>query len=167
MDAYISTNLEGLALRRAVRGDSPLLLTMIRELAEYEKMADEVAADEATLDEWLFQKEQAEAYICEYRGQDAGYLIFFHNFSTFIGRAGMYIEDIYIRPAFRGMGLGRETLRQAAILARERGCRRLEWACLDWNVPSIGFYMSIGAAPLDEWTTYRLDEAGIARFIGE
>ena len=144
------------AFRRAVREDVPLILRFIRALAEYEHLSHEVTADEAVLEEWLFQKHSAEVLFVLADGREAGFAVFFHNFSTFLGRAGIYLEDLYVLPEYRGRGLGKALLRELARLAAERGCGRLEWACLDWNRPSIDFYLSMGARPMSDWTVYRL-----------
>ena len=136
--------------------DCPLILDFIRALADYEKMSDQVVATEALLREWIFEKKKAEVlFVCE-GAQAVGFALFFHNFSIFLGRAGIYLEDLFVLPAYRGKGYGKALLRKLAQIAVERGCGRLEWACLDWNQPSIEFYLSLGAAPMNEWTTYRL-----------
>ena len=145
-----------MTFRFAEEKDYALILDFIRALAEYENMSDQVVATEALLREWIFEKEKAEVlFVCE--GAEAvGFALFFHNFSTFLGRAGIYLEDLFVLPAFRGKGYGKALLRKLAQIAVERGCGRLEWACLDWNRPSIDFYLSFGATPMDMWTTYRL-----------
>ena len=145
-----------MTFRFAEEKDCALILGFIRALADYEKMSDQVVATEALLREWIFEKKKAEVlFVCE--GAEAvGFALFFHNFSTFLGRAGIYLEDLFVLPAFRGKGYGKALLRKLAKIAVERGCGRLEWACLDWNKPSIDFYLSLGAAPMNEWTTYRL-----------
>ena len=145
-----------LRFRNAERKDTALLLRFIKELAEYEKMLDEVVADESTLEEWIFDKQKAEVIFALEGDKEIGYALFFHNFSTFLGRAGIYLEDIYVKPEYRGKGYGKAILKKIASIAVERGCGRLEWCCLDWNKPSIDFYLSLGAEPLDEWTIYRL-----------
>ena len=142
--------------RFAGREDIPTILGFIRELAEYEHLANEVVATPELLEEWLFEKEKAEVLLAELDGTAVGSALFFHNFSTFLGRAGLYLEDLYISPEYRGKGYGKATLQKLAQIAVERGCGRLEWSCLDWNAPSIAFYKSMGAAPMDEWTVYRL-----------
>ena len=148
--------MEELTFRRAQKGDEALILSLIRELADYEKLGHEVVATEDILREWLFEKEKAEVIFPVLHGREIGYALFFHNFSTFLGRAGIYLEDLYIRPAYRGHGYGKATLRHLAQETVRRGCGRLEWACLDWNTPSIDFYRSLGAVPMEGWTTYRL-----------
>ena len=142
--------------RFAKRQDVPLILKFIRELAEYEKMLDEVVADEAMLEEWLFDKEKAEVIFACLDDKEIGFALFFHNFSTFLGRAGLYLEDLYVLPEYRGNGYGKALLKKLAAIAVERQCGRLEWCCLDWNQPSIDFYLSLGAAPMSDWTTYRI-----------
>lgn len=142
--------------RYARREDTPLILQFIKELADYEKMLDEVVADEATLEEWLFDKQKAEVIFVMADGTEAGFALFFHNFSTFLGRAGLYLEDLYVKPEYRGQGYGKAILKKLAQIAVERGCGRLEWWCLDWNRPSIDFYLSLGAEPMSDWTVYRI-----------
>ena len=149
--------------RYARREDTPLILQFIKELADYEKMLDEVVADEATLEEWLFDKQKAEVIFVMADGTEAGFALFFHNFSTFLGRAGLYLEDLYVRPEHRGKGYGRALFHQLAAIAEERGCGRLEWWCLDWNTPSIGFYKSLGAETMEDWTVYRLTGPALQR----
>jgi GNAT superfamily N-acetyltransferase len=143
-------------IRLAVEKDISVMLGFIRELAVYENLLDQVEATEEILRDWLFEKKKAEALIAESNGEAMGYALFFHNFSTFLGRAGIYLEDLYVRPAARKQGVGRRLLETVASIAKERGCGRLEWSCLDWNKPSINFYLSLGAQPLDDWTIYRV-----------
>ena len=145
-----------LTFRKAERNDTALVLQFIRELAEYEKMQDEVVADVDTLVEWIFDKEKAEVIFAVADGVEVGFALFFHNFSTFLGRAGIYLEDLYVKPEYRGKGIGKAILKKLAYIAVERGCGRLEWCCLDWNRPSIDFYLSLGAKPMSEWTVYRV-----------
>lgn len=142
--------------RFAKRQDVPLILKFICELAEYEKMLDEVVADEAMLEDWLFDKEKAEVIFACLDDKEIGFALFFHNFSTFLGRAGLYLEDLYVLPEYRGNGYGKALLKKLAAIAIERQCGRLEWCCLDWNQPSIDFYLSLGAKPMSDWTTYRI-----------
>lgn len=145
-----------LTFRNAERKDTALILQFIRELADYEKMLDEVVADEATLEEWIFERQKAEVIFAVEDGTEVGFALFFHNFSTFLGRAGIYLEDLYVRPECRGKGYGKAILKKLASIAVERGCGRLEWWCLDWNKPSIDFYLSLGAEPMSDWTVYRI-----------
>ena len=152
-------SIPGAVLRPAGRSDLPTILRFIRELARYEGMEDQVVADEPTLDHWLFQQKKAEVLLAELDAVPVGFALFFHNFSTFLGRAGLYLEDLYVVPQARGKGLGKALLARLAAIAVERGCGRLEWWCLDWNRPSIDFYLSLGARPMEEWTVYRLDGA--------
>ena len=147
---------ESFSYRYANRQDVPLVLRFIKELADYEEMLSEVIADEATLEEWLFDKEKAEVIFALEGEKEVGFALFFHNFSTFLGRAGIYLEDLYVSPAYRGRGYGKGLLRQLAKIAAQRGCGRLEWWCLDWNRPSIDFYLSMGAEPMSDWTVYRI-----------
>ena len=146
----------GINFRYAGRNDVPLILRFVKELAEYEKLQDEVVADEKTLEEWLFDRQKAEVIFALEDGKEVGYALFFHNFSTFLGRAGIYLEDLYVQPEYRGRGHGKGLLKKLASIAVERGCGRLEWSCLDWNRPSIDFYLSLGAQPMSDWTVYRL-----------
>ena len=142
--------------RNAERKDTGLILQFIRELAEYEKMSDDVVADEATLEEWIFDKEKAEVIFAMEGDKEVGFALYFHNFSTFLGRAGIYLEDLFVKPEYRGKGYGKATLKKLASIAVERGCGRLEWCCLDWNKPSLDFYLSLGAVPLSEWKVLRV-----------
>ena len=142
--------------RKAERADTGLILQFIRDLAEYEKMLDEVVADEATLETWLFDKQKAEVIFAVAEGTEVGFALFFHNFSTFLGRAGIYLEDLFVKQEYRGRGYGKAILKKLASIAVERGCGRLEWWCLDWNKPSIDFYLSLGAEPMSDWTVYRI-----------
>ena len=144
------------AFRFAEEGDTPLILQFIRELADYEGMLSEVVADEATLKEWIFRMQKAEVLFVLADGREVGFALFFHNFSTFLGRAGLYLEDLYVKPEYRGRGYGKAILKKLAAIAVERGCGRLEWWCLDWNRPSIDFYLSLGAQPMEDWTVYRI-----------
>jgi GNAT superfamily N-acetyltransferase len=157
-----------LRIRRATREDVPLVLRFIRALAEYEKLADQVVADEATLAEQLFgARPAAEVLFAELGGEPAGFALFFHNFSTFLGRHGLYLEDLFVVPEARGAGVGRALLAELARIALERGCGRLEWAVLDWNEPAIGFYRRLGAEPMNDWTVFRLSGDALARLGGE
>ena len=142
--------------RFAEEKDTALILHFIRELAEYEKMLHDVVATEELLKEWIFEKNRAEVLFALEDGVEVGFALFFHNFSTFLGRAGIYLEDLYVKSEHRGKGYGKGLLKKLAQIAVERGCGRLEWWCLDWNKPSIDFYLSLGAEPMEEWTTYRI-----------
>ena len=145
-----------LSFRFAASEDCGKILFFIRELASYEKMSDEVVATEELLREWLFEKQIAEVIFACADGKEIGFALFFHNYSTFLGRAGIYLEDLYILPEYRGKGYGKAMLKKLARIAVERGCGRLEWWCLDWNQPSIDFYLSLGAVPMNDWTVYRI-----------
>ena len=152
-----------LTFRFAEERDCALILQFIQGLAEYERMADQVIATETLLQEWVFEKKKAEVlFACE-DGREVGFALFFHNFSTFLGRAGIYLEDLFVLPEHQGKGFGKAILQQLAKIAVERDCGRLEWACLDWNRPSIDFYLSLGAVPMDDWTTYRLTGATLQK----
>ena len=146
-----------IALTRATIDDVPLILTFIKELAAYEKQPGDVVATEATLREQLFgERPSAEVIFARWDGAPVGFAVFCHNYSTWLGRRGLYLEDLYVRPAQRGLGIGKALLVELARLALERGCGRMEWAVLDWNEPAIGFYKSLGALPMTEWTVFRL-----------
>lgn len=156
---------EELTFRYAERKDVPLILKFIKELAAYENLLKEVVTDEKTLSQWIFDKEKAEVIFGCVNGTEIGFALFFHNFSTFLGKAGIYLEDLYVRPEYRGRGYGKAILKKLASIAVERGCGRLEWWCLDRNKPSIDFYLSLGAEQMSDWTVYRiagdtLDELG-------
>ena len=145
-----------LTFRFAVEQDTPLLLRFIKGLEDYEHMLDQVVADEAALGDQLFHKKNAEVLFALENGEEVGFALFFHNFSAFLGRSGLYLEDLFVLPEHRGKGYGRAILQKLAAIAVERGCGRLEWWCLDWNKPSIDFYRSLGAEPMSDWTAYRL-----------
>jgi GNAT superfamily N-acetyltransferase len=152
-----------LAIRPAQPTDLPLIAGLIRDLAEYEKLSHEVRFDEAALGRHLFgPRPHAEVVIGEVDGVAQGFALFFHNFSTFEGRPGIYLEDLYVRPEARGAGLGKALLAHLAALAIARDCARLEWWVLDWNAPSIAFYKALGARPMDEWTVMRVDGPALA-----
>lgn len=143
-------------IRKAVRQDVPLILEFIKGIARYEKMENEVVATTELLEEQLFDKGRAEVIFVMEEGVEVGFALFFHNFSTFLGRSGLYLEDLFVYPEHRGKGYGKALFLELVRIANERGCGRMEWVCLNWNKPSIDFYRSMGAVPLDEWTTYRL-----------
>ena len=160
-------NIEGLKIESASERDAPLVLRFIKELAEYERLAERVTADVETLREELFgARPAAEVLIARREGEAVGFALFFHNFSTFVGRRGLYLEDLYVRPEERGRGVGRALLSHVARVARERGCVRMEWAVLDWNEPAIGFYRRLGATPLDDWKIFRLAGDALERLAG-
>lgn len=154
----------GLEFRYAKRDDTELILSFIKNLAEYEKMSDDVVADTATLEKEIFDDKKAEVLFAEVDGKEIGFALFFHNFSTFVGRSGLYLEDIYILPEYRGKGYGKAMLKKLASIAAERNCGRMEWCCLDWNKPSIDFYLSLGAKPMSGWTIYRLSGDELKNF---
>ena len=154
-------------VREASEGDVPLILTFVRELADYEKLSHEVVATEEGLRESLFVgRRYAEVLIAEHDGAPAGFALYFHNFSTFLGKPGIYLEDLYVRPELRESGIGRQLLVKLAHLALQRGCGRLEWSVLDWNEPSIGFYRQLGAVAMDDWTVYRVSDDALRKLGG-
>ncbi len=157
-----------LRLRFAVETDTGLILTFIKELADYERLSGEMVTDEDSLRHSLFKgRNVAEVLIAEYQGEPAGFALFFHNYSTFLGKAGLYLEDLFVREKCRGCGIGREMLACLARIAENRGCGRLEWAVLDWNEPAIRFYESLGGRSLDEWTVFRLSGDSLAKLAKE
>ena len=151
-------------IRPARPDEAGLVLDFIRKLAVYEKCPDDVVADEATLYHSLFEEHSAEVVFVEEEGTVVGFALFFHNFSTFVGRKGLYLEDLFILPEYRGRGYGKAVLKYLADIALERHCGRMEWICLDWNEPALEVYRSIGAVPLDEWTVQRMTETALQRF---
>lgn len=148
--------MENVVFRYAEEKDTQVILEFIKELAIYENMLEDVVATEELLKEWIFEKNKAEVIFAMEGETEVGFALFFHNFSTFLGRAGIYLEDLFVKKEYRGMGYGKALLKKLAQITVERGCGRLEWSCLDWNKPSIDFYLSLGAVPMDEWTVYRL-----------
>ena len=158
--------MKNLSFRFAKSKDVSKILYFIRELASYEHMLDEVVATEELLEEWLFEKEKAEVLFAVRDGEEIGFALFFHNFSTFLGRAGIYLEDLYVKPEYRGSGCGKALLQELARIALERGCGRLEWWCLDWNRPSIDFYLAMGAEPMKDWTVYRVAGEALEKLGG-
>ena len=163
-----ATSIPNFRIERTGPQDVPLILSFIKELAEYERLAESVTATEDLLREALFgERPSAEAVIGYDGDTPVSFALFFHNFSTFIGRPGLYLEDLYVKPALRGRGIGRAMLRYLAQLAKERGCGRLEWAVLDWNERAIKFYKSLGAAPLAEWTVFRLTGEALDKLAAE
>jgi GNAT superfamily N-acetyltransferase len=161
MNRCIETNIKELKLKYAKEKDTPQILEFIKELAIYEDMLEQVVATEEILRESLFEKKQAEVLIAEYEGVAIGFALFFHNFSTFLGRSGIYLEDLFIKEEVRKKGIGKEILSVLARIALERNCGRLEWSCLDWNEPSIKFYKSKGAVQMEDWTTYRVTDKAL------
>ena len=154
-------------IRFATKDDVKLILDFIKSLAEYEKMSDQVVATKELLNEWIFEKNKAEVIFALENGKEVGFALFFHNFSTFLGRAGIYLEDLFVMPEYRGKGHGKSLIKELAKITVERGCGRLEWTCLDWNKPSIDFYLSLGAIPMEEWTIYRLTGDNLTKFAKE
>ncbi len=142
--------------RFAERKDVSLILNFIKELAAYEKMLDDVVADEKTLEHWIFDEKKAEVLFVLYNGKEAGFAVFFYNFSTFLGKAGIYLEDLFVKSEYRGKGLGKALMKKIASIAVEKDCGRFEWSCLDWNEPSIEFYLSLGAEKMATWSVFRL-----------
>ena len=161
----MTTSLE---IKPATIGDVPIILSLIRELAEYERAPDAVVATEEGLREVLFgPKRSAEVLLARENGEPVGFAVYFYNFSTWLGRPGLYLEDLFVRPALRGKGYGRALLVELARIAEERGCGRMEWAVLDWNEPAIQFYRTLGAEPMADWTVFRLTQDGIAKLAKE
>lgn len=154
-------------IRFATEDDVALIVEFIRGIAEYEKMLDEVIADEALIREWVFKRNKAEVIFALEDGKEVGFALFFHNFSTFLGRAGIYLEDLFVKPEYRGRGHGKALITELAKITVERGCGRLEWTCLDWNTPSINFYLSLGARQMSEWTNYRLTGDSLNALAGK
>ncbi|MBR6692463.1 MAG: GNAT family N-acetyltransferase [Clostridia bacterium] len=151
-------------IRFAQKTDVKTILEFIKELASYENLLDEVVATEELLTKWIFEKKKAEVLLLEVENKPVGFALFFHNFSTFLGKAGIYLEDLFVKKEYRGKGYGKALLKELAKIAVKRGCGRLEWSCLDWNKPSIDFYLSLSAKPMDEWTIYRLQGQDLTNF---
>lgn len=167
MKESIRTRVDEFTIRFAEENDAGIIFGLVKELAEYEKLLGKFEATEELLRESLFHRDVAEAIIGEYQGKPVGYAIFFHNFSTFVGRIGIYIEDLYVKPDMRGRGFGEAIFAFIAKLAVERKCGRLEWSCLDWNAPSIAFYRKMGAEPLEDWTMYRITGSSLTKLADE
>ena len=167
MKNIIDTKVNDFKIRFAEENDTKLILDFIKELADYEKLLNEVVATEEILYDSLFVQKRAEVIICEYEEKPIGFALFFHNFSTFLGKSGIYLEDLYVKPEMRGKGLGKIILSFLGKLAVERNCGRLEWWCIDWNEPSIKFYKEMGAKPMDEWTVYRVDDVALRNLANE
>ena len=158
---YIETKMKGLKFKIATEQDIPVILDFIKQIAIYEKMLDKVSATEESLKESIFDNNRAEALLIEFNNEVIGYIIYFFNFSTFVGREGLYLEDLYIKPESRGNGIGKKSFELLVNIAKENKCERLEWTCLDWNEPSLKFYKSIGAKQMNEWIIHRLDKEAI------
>lgn len=148
----------------ATVNDVDKILEFIKELAEYEKMSDEVVADADLLRKWIFEEKKAEVIFALEDEKEVGFALFFHNFSTFLGKSGLYLEDLFVKPEYRGRGYGKGLLKELARIAVERDCGRFEWVCLDWNKPSIDLYLSLGAEPLEDWTIYRMSGKALQDF---
>lgn len=159
--------MKAFTIRPARPDEAGLVLDFIKRLAVYEKCEGDVVADEATIYHSLFVERAAEVVFAEEDGVPVGFALFFHNFSTFVGRKGMYLEDLFILPEKRGLGYGKALLKYVARIAVERNCGRMEWICLDWNESALSIYRSIGAVPLSDWTVQRLDEQALIRFAGQ
>ena len=167
MSNIIETKVSNFKIRFAEEEDTKLILEFIKELANYEKLLNEVVATEEIIYDSLFVQKKAEVIIGEYDGKPVGFALFFHNFSTFLGKPGIYLEDLYIKPEMRGKGLGKIFLSFLGKLAVERNCGRLEWWCIDWNKPSIEFYKGMGAKAMDEWTVYRTCDGELSNLANE
>lgn len=148
--------MENIGFRPATCEDVSKVLYFIKKLADHQKLGSQAVATEELLSEWLFEKNKAEVIFCLYNGREVGFAVFYHNFSTMLGKCGIHLEDLYVEPEYRGKGCGKALLKKLAAIARERNCGRLEWCCLDWNRDSVEFYLSLGAHPMEGWTTYRL-----------
>lgn len=155
--------LEQLRFITATEKDIPVILDFIKQIATYEKMLDKVIATEESLKESIFENNRAKALLIEFNNKVIGYIVYFFNYSTFVGREGLYIEDIYIKPEYRGQGLGKKCFKFLVKIAKKYKCQRVEWTCLDWNEPSLKFYKSIGAKRMKEWIIHRLDKEEIDR----
>ncbi len=161
--SYIKTKINGVKFKITTEKDIPVILDFIKQIAIYEKMLDKVVATEKSLKESIFDNNRAEALLIEINNEVIGYIVYFFNYSTFVGREGLYIEDLYIKPEYRGQGIGKKSFELLIQIAKEHKCERLEWTCLDWNEPSLKFYKSIGAKQMNEWIIHRLDKEAIDR----
>lgn len=155
-----------LIIREANPSDVKLILRFIRGLAQYENMVNKVSATEELLNDWIFVKKRVHVLIGEYEGNSVGFLLYYYNFSTFLGRGGIHMEDLYILPRYRNMGFGKLLIKRLCEITVEENCSRVEWTCLNWNTPSINFYLSLGAKPLTDWTTYRIDGYTLHKLAG-
>ena len=162
----IQTNIPGCTLRFAHEQDNALVFSFIRKIAEYEKMSNDVVTTEEMLYDSLFVRRAAQVVLAEYEGKPVGFALFFHNFSTFTGRQGLYLEDVFVDPGMRGKGIGKVLLTFLARVAVERGCGRMEWTCLNWNKPSIAFYEKLGAKAMSDWSVYRLEGETLQKAAG-
>lgn len=159
--SFIETKINEVKFRATTEKDIPVILDFIKQIAIYEKMLDKVVATEESLKESIFDNNRAEALLIEFNDEVIGYIIYFFNFSTFVGREGLYLEDLYIKPEYRGNGIGKRAFERLVNIAKENKCERLEWVCLDWNEPSLKFYENIGAKQMNEWIIHRLDKEAI------
>ena len=157
--------MEDVTFRKAVRDDLSLIYSFIKELAEYQHLEDQMIATEESLEKWLFEENRADVIFCVYEGLEVGFAVYYRTFSTLLGKCGIHLEDLYVKPEYRRHGFGRAILRKLAQITRDQGFERLEWCCLNWNESSIAFYLSIGATPMSEWTTYRLTGDALTRVI--
>lgn len=157
--------MKNLQIRMAEKKDASLVLSFIKGIAAYEKMSDCVTATEEILEEFVFDRKAASVFLAEWQGKPVGFALFYENFSTFVGRTGMYLEDLFVLPEARGKGIGKKLFQAVAQEAVNRGCQRMEWTCLNWNRPSIEFYLRMGAVPMSEWTNYRLSGDAIAEAL--
>lgn len=164
---YFESKIKELKIRYAVEEDIPVILDFIKKIAIYENMLDQVLGTEESLKETIFENNRAEVLLMEFNNKFMGYVIYFFNFSTFIGRAGIYVEDLYINEEYRGKGIGKEVFKILAHIAKKNKCERIEWTCLDWNEPSLKFYKSIGAKKNSEWILHRLDKEGIDKIYNK
>ena len=158
-------NMKDVIFKKAVRDDIPLILSFIKELAEYQHLEDQMVATADSLERWMFDEERADVIFCVYEGIEVGFAVYYKSFSTLLGKCSIHLEDLYVKPEYRRHGFGRAILRKLAQITRDQGFERLEWCCLDWNKSSIAFYLSIGATPMDEWTTYRLSGESLKKVI--
>lgn len=165
MSKYFDTKIEDLGIRFVEEGEAGLVLSFIEAIAEYEKMSDCVIATEEGLNQAIFENHDCNVLIVEYKGEPIGFALYFHTFSTFMGRTNMYLEDIFINENMRGKGIGKEIFRILTVIALEEGCPRFEWVCLNWNEPSINFYKSMGAFPMSDWTTWRVTTEEMKKIV--
>lgn len=159
--------MQGFTIRQATRDDCGIILEFIRDLARYEKLEDQVVATEEGLRRSIFERGQAGVIIGEFEGRPVGFALYFHNYSTFLGKANLYLEDLYVREEYRGKGFGKQLFIRLAAIATEEDCERLDWWCLNWNEPSIAFYKSLGAVAMDEWTVFRLEGGALRALAGQ
>lgn len=164
---YVESKIKGLKIRHALEEDIPVILDFIKQIAIYENILDQVVATEESLKKSIFEDNRAKVLLMEFNDETIGYITYFFNFSTFLGRAGIYVEDIYINKKYRGMGIGKQAFNTLVHIAKENECERIEWTCLEWNEPSLNFYKSIGAKKNTEWILHRLDKQGIDKIYNQ